>query len=278
LVNDDDFDVNVNALVAALKSQAAENMKSRDTDKLREAKNCLATLIMIDSGNVESLYNLAKIEALLGNNYASFTWLKKAAKAGFSDLKQLKNEADLKPLHATYADWEDVCNQVAANSGRKVVSKQIADERFVFKFGQPDKCEAKSGSSSSAKAPAPKAEPPKPKVEEKPAPKPAAGGFLFALPGAVPEKPKEEPKPEPKPSGFLFALPGAPAAAPAQPKPVEKKPEAAPPAPEMPEDAKKYQSQLDVLHGMGFLDDSLLIGFLEKFKGNVDDVLSELLG
>jgi len=219
---------------------------------------------------------LLKIEALLGNNYAAFTWLKKAAKAGYSDLKQLKNDADLNPLHATYGDWEDVCNQVLANSGRKVVSKAISDERFSFKFGQPDKCEQKSGSSS-AKA-APRAEPskPKPKEQEKPAPKPAATGFLFALPGAAPEKPKEEPKPEPKPSGFLFALPGAPAAAPAQPKPVEKQPEA--PAPEIPEDAKKYKTQLEVLHGMGFLDDSLLIGFLEKFKGNVDDVLSELLG
>jgi len=102
---------------------------------------------------------------------------------------------------------------------------------------------------------------------------------LFSLPSAQPEKPKEPEKPAPKPSGFLFALPGAPSQPEPKPEPVKQpEPEKQAQQPEPPAEFKKYQAQLDVLHGMGFMDDSLLVGFLEKFKGSVEDVLSELLG
>jgi len=264
---DDDFDVNVDALVAALKTQTTECLKHRDSTHLKQAKNLLATHVMIDAQNPEVLYNLAKVEALLGNTFPAFTWLKKAAKSGFNDLKRLKSDGDLDSLHSTYADWEDVVSQVSANSGKKYQPPSLSSEKYRFKFGKQDNSEE-----SSKSAPAPQKEVQKPKEDK--APVKPSGGFLFSLPSAEPEKPKEIEKPAPKPSGFLFALPGAPA-----PEPVKQpEPQKQQPAPEPPAEVKKWQAQLDVLHGMGFLDDSLLVGFLEKFKGSVEDVLSELLG
>jgi len=137
----------------------------------------------------------------------------------------------------------------------------------------PPAPEDESSCKSSAPQSQSRAAPAKAKEEEKPAPKPATGGFLFSF-GAEPEKPKEPEKPAPKQSGFLFSLPGAEAE-----KPKEaQKPAEAPAKPDTSEALKKYAKQIDVLHGMGFLDDNLLVAFLDKNKGSVDDVLSELLG
>lgn len=268
----DDYDVNVNALITSFTKEAESAIASKDSDALRRAKNILATHLMIEQGNTDVLYNLARVDSLLGNHSTAMTWLKKAAAAGFNDVSRLEKDADLNRLHGQ-ASWSDVVCAVRTNKGPVKKSEPIpSGEKFRFKFGAADETERKnSKESSSAPAPAQKQEEPK-------AAKPATGGFLFSLPGAQPEKPKEPEKPAPKQGGFLFSLPGA--AAPSepakQPEP-EKKPEEKPVDPMIAEKAK-YAEQLDALHSMGFLDDSLLVGFLEKFKGNVDDVLTELLG
>jgi len=271
---DGDYDVNLDALVDALNNQTDEYLRSQDSDVLRQARSLLTTHLMLDNGNVEILFKLAKVEAALGNYSSAMTYLKKAAAGGFNDTNALESK-DLNCLHGQNA-WSDVVSTVRHNKGPVKKSTLPKNEKIKFQFGKcPEGDDSKSAKKDSSATPS-KAAAPKPKEEEKPAPKPAAGGFLFALPGAQPEKPKEEPKPAPAAGGFLFALPGAaPAAKQPEPAKVEAKKEE---KPEPPPEVKKFQAQLDALHGMGFLDDSLLIGFLEKNKGNVDDVLNELLG
>jgi len=275
-LHDGDYDVDLDKLVDAMNNQSAEYLRSTDPDVLRQAKNLLTTHLMLDQGNVEVLFKLARVETSLGNYSSAMTYLKKAAAGGFSDTAALEGK-EFKPLHGQNA-WSDVVSTVRHNKGPVKKSTLPKSEKIKFQFGKCPEGDDKSSSSTKCSEQTLKAAAPKPK-EEKPAPKPAAGGFLFALPGAQPEKPKEEPKPAPAAGGFLFALPGAQPAAPAkqaEPSKAEGKKEEAKPAP--PPEMKKFEAQLDALHGMGFLDDSLLMGFLEKFKGNVDDVLNELLG
>jgi hypothetical protein len=270
-LTDDDYDINVNALVVAFKKQTAECLVSKDADRLREAKNILATHLMMDQGNTEVLLDLARVDALLGNYSTAMSWLKKAANAGFNDAARLASEVDLKSLHGQL-DWDSTLAAVRSNKAPAKKAEAFPEGNFKFKFGSPDATEEKNKGSSARAAPQ------KAQKEEEPKPaKPASGGgFLFSLPGSQPEKPKEAEKPAPKPSGFLFSLPGAsqPAAEPKKKEEKQEEPEKDP----MEADKAKYATQLDVLHSMGFLDDALLIGFLEKFKGNVDDVLTELLG
>jgi len=186
----------------------------------------------------------------------------------------MENDDDLRAAKRE-PEWSDAVSQVRSAQPAKKETKPKSTEgggRYLFKMGSPPPVPSKEEAAAlAAKEPASasKAAPAQaPKVEEKP----KSTGFLFSF-APEPEKPKEPEKPAPKAGGFLFSLGGA---EPEKPKEAEK-PKAAPLT--VPDDLKKkYAAQLDVLHGMGFLDDSLLIGFLEKNKGNVDDVLSELLG
>jgi tetratricopeptide (TPR) repeat protein len=272
-LTDDDYDINVNALMDAMRKHTNECLASKDADSLRQAKNVLATHLMIEQGNTEVLLNLARVDSLLGNYSTAINWLKKAAANGYNDVNRVTADADLKPLHDQH-QWDEIVTAIRTNKGplKKAEPISVPEGTFKFKFGSPDATQEKNKSSSSTA-------PPPGREQEKPVPAPApkpASGFLFSLPGAQPEKPKEPEKPAPKPSGFLFSLPGAaaPSENKAPPQSDQKKDEPNP----IDAEKAKYAVQLDVLHSMGFLDDSLLIGFLEKFKGNVDEVLTELLG
>jgi len=77
-VRDGDYDIDVDRLIAAMENQGLECLRTRDVVALTQAKNLLATSLMIDANNINILYNLARVESLLGNGVAANTWLKKA--------------------------------------------------------------------------------------------------------------------------------------------------------------------------------------------------------
>jgi len=267
-IRDGDYDIDVDKLISAMENQGLECLRTRDRVALTQAKNLLATSLMIDANNINILYNLARVESLLGNGLAAITWLKKAGKAGFNDVNRMENDDDLKAARRE-PEWRDAVSAVrgAQPAKKEERKKEGGGGRYLFKMGSPPPVPTKEECEAASKAPAPTKQEPA-KVEEKP----KSTGFLFSF-AAEPEKPKEPEKPAPKPSGFLFSLGGA---EPEKSKEAEKPKPVEHGASDVLK--KKYASQLDVLHGMGFLDDSLLVGFLEKNKGNVDDVLSELLG
>merc|ERR1712195_395371 len=94
-----------------------------------------------------------------------------------------------------------------------------------------------------------------------------------AAPAAAPRAPEVEVAvevavevPAPAPVAVAVAVAAAPAPAPAP----------APPAPVAP--PSKWQSELEVLAGMGFTDESVLTPLLEKHNGSIIFVMTEVLG
>merc|ERR1712195_455243 len=100
---------------------------------------------------------------------------------------------------------------------------------------------------------------------------PTAAPAAPAAPAAAPTAPEVEVAvevavevPAPAPVTVAVAVAAAPAPAPAPPAPV------APPS--------KWQSELEVLAGMGFTDESVLTPLLEKHNGSIIFVMTEVLG
>merc|ERR1712195_438000 len=102
-----------------------------------------------------------------------------------------------------------------------------------------------------------------------------AATLLGKLDGTIAE-PEAAPEPEPEPEIEVAVAVAVEVAAPA-PAPA---PVVTPVAPSAPPSAppSKWQSELEVLAGMGFTDEAVLTPLLEKHNGSIIFVMTELLG
>merc|ERR1712195_249620 len=98
-----------------------------------------------------------------------------------------------------------------------------------------------------------------------------AATLLGKLDGTIAE-PEAAPEPEPEPEVEVAVAVAVEVAAPA-PAPA---PVVTPVAPSAP--PSKWQSELEVLAGMGFTDEAVLTPLLEKHTGSIIFVMTELLG
>lgn len=234
---------------------------------------------------VTPLYNLACVEALLGDNLdKAIEYLTNAVAAGWTDVEHIKNDADLvalreldgfKALIATLeadSSDEESCKGNMTKEERKQAKVDFRLKRAENLQSRAEKLQAEAERLQAKAETSPAAE----KLENRAEKLQARAEKLQEKAEKIQAK-VEEKKPEPVP-----APAPAPVAAPVTvPAPVEKKPEpesVPAPAPQLSgSSVDEFQSKLKTLEEMGFTDRRRNITALVLSRGDLVNAVQSLL-
>jgi len=201
------------------------------------------------------LYNLACLQALLGNVSGALTLLDKAVDAGFMRFKHMLNNPDLAAL-ADIEEFKKIADRALQNF--QAASQKPVPRRPTKDTPQP---KAKPSKRCAVQRRVPVAEQ-KPLEEEAPAP------AAFPVPEPVVAQPEPEPSPVEVPAPEVVA-----------PLPEPVIPEVPAPQPEVPaaQPLFAFPESLKVLEEMGFIDRIANCKALMKSFGDVNGAINFLL-
>jgi len=236
-----DMDIDVFLLSDVLHQEGLKALNNLDYEKGKLLFSSLCTMLPNDK---IAYYNLACCESLLGNVESALTYLKKAIELGWRDVNHMMIDADLTNVKTQCTHlFDQVC------------------QLLLPKTPEVEKS-------------APVTQPPKETLISKP--------VSVVVTPVTPEPPKETPIPEPVP---VVVTPVTPEPVPADiPQPVSDDIPFSQITDSMLMDPKllfsgrsKWFDELNFLHELGFLSDSVLIPILEANKGSIEKTVQELL-
>jgi len=249
-----DLDVDVSKLQNVLFRKGYNFLETKEYEKGRALFQALLLLVPEDH---LATYNLACAESLLGNREEAVKMLRRAVDLGYGNLPHLLADSDLENIR----DMKEFVDIVTELKVRQTPPEMVYTEpiQHLKNRKRPRVPEpVKEPETEPVKAPEPVPEPVK--VPE-PVPEPVK------VPEPVPE-PVKVPEPVPEPVKVPEPVP----------EPI-KAPEPVPVAPVSvinPEN-QKWETELLILHDVGYFDDDLLVAYLESTKGSVEQTVLALL-
>jgi len=233
-----DIDVDVPKLQQALFRKGYDYLENHDYEKGRTMYKALLLLVPEDA---ISTYNLACAESLLGNREEAVKVLRRAVELGYDNLSHLVVDTDLKNI----SDMPEFLEIVT-----KLKVRQIPQPFPVESLQKPK--------------PVPVQEPVKEFV--KPEPVPVQEPVKESLKELEPQKPESPKQPEP----VSVITDHEPIYVPCLPFPTV-------PVSYSNPIFQKWEAELLVLHDVGYFDDDLLVEYLERTKGSVEQTVLALL-
>jgi tetratricopeptide (TPR) repeat protein len=289
-----DIDVDVPKLQNALFRKGYDFLENHEYEKGRSMYRALLLLIPEDP---TSTYNLACAESLLGNKEEAVKVLKRAVQVGYKNLSHMLVDGDLKNI-MDMPEFKEIVREMEEGQQLNSEKLPVPTEKETETLPQliPQPVLELPPYQQPILTPQPVLELP-PIEQPRLTPQPVLELPPIQQPILTPQPVLELPPFQPTPINHSFNNPNdpfrefiPPYVLPVQVTPKETEPVKVNepiyvphiPFPVMPVSYsnplyKKWEAELGILHEVGYVDDDLLITYLEKSKGSVEQTVLALL-
>jgi len=249
-----DIDVDIGKLGDAIHNRG---MRLLDEKQYKDSSSTFRAQGILQPQNPIPFYNVACVESLQGNLDEAILNLNTSIDKGYRNLAHMLNDEDLAGIRHT-DQWNAVCSRL---------------KTLIYEENPPEKEEINQPKELQ---PEPTKVPEKVEVPQIPPPKPELPEQL-----KLPQIPQPEPEPTKEPETVEGPKPALPEQLklPEIPQPPPQPVKVPEPEVRLPDSVllTPYFQELEVLHDIGYLNDTIVVPILEKHKGNVQQTVLELL-